>query len=265
VRAYEDEPGFLLNCVWGIGELLGRSRKIGSMLRKTVLAIIVIAVLVTSLLLIRRWLRDRSIPAPSLARSEPGSGETNERRHLPDGESSGRIGPQANRESGVICESQYLDSWTEPAFRSCKIEMRNGYPIPDLRCTPGGVNPSITVDVLRNRAFRTRTTRNCESSESMKHIAYGWYGIPKPRQNSGKNQVCELDHLVPLELGGSDGLGNIWPQCGPDSIALNERYFKIKDRVESYLADQVKSGRMSLPNAQRGIAQDWTQYIAQAN
>ncbi len=64
--------------------------------------------------------------------------------------------------------------------------------------------------------------------------------IRKSRQNSDQNQVCELDHLVPLELGGADGLGNIWPQCGPDSVALNERYFKIKDRVEVYLADEVK-------------------------
>jgi hypothetical protein len=30
-----------------------------------------------------------------------------------------------------------------------------------------------------------------------------------PHGNSGSNQVCELDHLVPLELGGADGLGNI--------------------------------------------------------
>ncbi len=60
----------------------------------------------------------------------------------------------------------------------------------------------------------------------MKHIAYAWYGVRKPRQNSYQNQVCELDRLVPLELGGADGLGNIWPQCGPDSVALNEHYFK---------------------------------------
>jgi len=98
----------------------------------------------------------------------------------------------------------------------------------------------------------------------MKHMAYAWYGIRKPRQNSDQNQVCELDHLVPLELGGADGLGNIWPQCGPDSVALNERYFKIKERVEDYLADEVKSGRITLENAQRGIASDWTQYIVQA-
>jgi hypothetical protein len=77
--------------------------------------------------------------------------------------------------------------------------------------------------------------------------------------------VCELDHLVPLELGGADGLGNIWPKCGPDGATLDERYFKAKDRVENYLAGEVKAGRMSLDDAQRGIAADWTQYLANAD
>jgi hypothetical protein len=35
--------------------------------------------------------------------------------------------------------------------------------------------------------------------------------------------------------------------------------------VENYLADEVKSGKMSLAVAQRGIASDWTQYLDAAN
>jgi hypothetical protein len=71
-----------------------------------------------------------------------------------------------------------------------------------------------------------------------------------------------LDHLISLELGGADTLGNIWPQCGPSGIVLAKRYFKIKDAVENYLAVQVRSGDMPLADAQHGIATDWTQYIA---
>ncbi|MBW4044581.1 MAG: hypothetical protein HIU87_06250 [Acidobacteria bacterium] len=87
----------------------------------------------------------------------------------------------------------------------------------------------------------------------------------KPRENSGESQVCELDHLVPLELGGADGLGNIWPECGPAGVSLDGRYFKLKDRVENYLADEVKAGRMPLAEAQQGIAADWTRYLPEAN
>ena len=181
-----------------------------------------------------------------------------ERRHGPER-------PASCETLGIICRSAYFASWQEPADGNCRTLMRNGYPMPDPRCTPGGVDPTVTGDVLRDPAWRTRCLRDCAESEAEKHAAYGWYEVEKPRRNSGENQVCELDHLVPLELGGADGMGNIWPECGPDGVALNERYFKIKDRVENYLADEVKTGRMPLSEAQKGIATDWTQYLDQAN
>jgi hypothetical protein len=165
----------------------------------------------------------------------------------------------------VGCASQYFASWHEPREGACTVRVRNGYPIPDPRCTPGGVNPTITDDVLHNPAWRTREVRNCAESEAQKHEAYRWYRIVKPRINSNENQFCELDHLVPLELGGADGMGNIWPQCGPDAVTLNQRYFKEKDHVENYLAYQVKAGQIPLPEAQRGIAHDWTQYLNDAD
>jgi hypothetical protein len=79
------------------------------------------------------------------------------------------------------------------------------------------------------------------------------------------NQTCELDHLVPLELGGADGLGNIWPECGAPNVDIRDRYFKIKDRVEYYLTAEVKAGKMPLAEAQRRIASDWTQFLAASN
>jgi hypothetical protein len=166
---------------------------------------------------------------------------------------------------GIECSSAYFEDWQEPANGSCNATIRNGYPVPDPRCTPGGVNPSVGAQVLQNPGWRTRCIRDCEESQAAKHAVYRWYQIPAPEHNSGANQVCELDHLVPLELGGADGLGNIWPECGPDGAALDDRYFKIKDRVENYLADEVKAGRIPLEEAQRGIASDWTQYLDRAN
>jgi hypothetical protein len=119
----------------------------------------------------------------------------------------------------------------------------------------------MTAETLRDPAWRTKCIRNCQSSEQQKHVAYEWYGVSRPADNQGANQVCELDHLVPLELGGADGLGNIWPECGPDSVTLRERYFKQKDVVENYLAAKVKKGEMPLGEAQKGIATDWVQYL----
>src|ERR1700722_12043429 len=101
---------------------------------------------------------------------------------------------------GVKCNSRYFGQWQAPGENACMTRIRNGFPVPDPRCTPGGVNASVTAEVLRDRAWRTGCIRNCQASEAEKHATYKWYGLQKPRSNSGESQVCELDHLVPLEL-----------------------------------------------------------------
>jgi hypothetical protein len=156
---------------------------------------------------------------------------------------------------------QPLHAVSLPPSNGCSVKMTNGYPIPDPSCTPGGVNPTVTVDVLRDPAYRTGCTRNSGTSSAQKAGTYGWYKIPHPSNNTGANQTCELDHLISLELGGADTLDNIWPQCGPSGVALAKRYFKQKDLVENYLAAQVKAGKIDLAEAQNGIAEDWTQYL----
>ncbi len=146
----------------------------------------------------------------------------------------------------------------------CKVKMSNEYPIPDPACTPGAVNPSLTLDVLRSPKFKTGCVRDKATSAQAKTATYDWYGISRPKNNHGKTQVCELDHLISLELGGADTLDNIWPQCGPSRTVLKNRYFKQKDMVENYLAAQVRAGAIPLTDAQKGIATDWTQYLGDA-
>lgn len=159
--------------------------------------------------------------------------------------------------------AQPLDAaWSPPSAGKCKPRMINGYLVPDATCTPGAINPTLTLAVLQNPKFRTGLcVRDNATSPAQKDKTYGWYGIPKPPHNTGQTQTCEKDHLISLELGGGDTLANIWPQCGPSHVALKQRYFKQKDLVENYLADQVKDGAIPLEDAQHGIASDWTQYI----
>jgi len=154
----------------------------------------------------------------------------------------------------------------QPASNSshCATQIKNGFPIPDPSCTPGAINPTLTVGVLRDPSFRTGCVRSHATTEQQKASTYGPYAIPHPSNNTGPNQTCELDHLISLELGGADTLDNIWPQCGPPGVSLDQRYFKEKDGVENYLAKMVKTGQMDLGAAQHGIATDWTQYLAAA-
>lgn len=139
---------------------------------------------------------------------------------------------------------------------ACNMQLRNGFPVPDPSCTPGAFNPTITLAVIDDPAFSTECIRDQATIPREKAITYSWYHLLRPVHNDGQDQICELDHLVPLELGGADTLDNIWPQCGPNAVGLRERYFKIKDTVENYLTAMVKAGKMGLDVARKGIAID---------
>ncbi|MGA8431923.1 MAG: hypothetical protein WB729_19015 [Candidatus Sulfotelmatobacter sp.] len=160
--------------------------------------------------------------------------------------------------------SQPLHAVTLPPLATCKTKSDSGKFVPDSNCTPGAINPTITESMLKNPAFRTGCIRNEATTEEQKTATYGWYKISHPASNTGDTQTCELDHLIPLYLGGADTLENIWPQCGPGGVALDDRYFKEKDKVEYYLGQQVREGNMALADAQHGIATNWTQYLSKS-
>ena len=162
-----------------------------------------------------------------------------------------------------------------PPAQRCQTSLKNGFPVPDPACTPGAINPTLTVDVLKNRDFKTGCVRDQATPEGRiikpnekpgpaKVDTYEWYDATKPDDNQGQNQTCELDHLISLEIGGADTLDNIWPQCGPSDAALSDRFFKEKDTVENYLAWMVRHDQMDLADAQKGISSDWTQFLDQA-
>jgi hypothetical protein len=72
-------------------------------------------------------------------------------------------------------------------------------------------------------------------------MAPGYYG-----------RALEIDHIVSLELGGSNAIANLFPEPGSGPANYHD-----KDRLENRLHDLVCSGAMSLRLAQRGIARDW--------
>lgn len=116
---------------------------------------------------------------------------------------------------------------------------------PDRACSPGAILPTVgTADICR-RGF-TRQIRNVSYEE--KGAIYAAYGIGH-RFNGSDGEV---DHIVPLELGGSNGEANLFPQSAAGALGAHE-----KDQLENRLNELVCRGRLQLRTAQEAIASDW--------
>ena len=115
--------------------------------------------------------------------------------------------------------------------------------LPDSACTPGAVL-NVTVSQICQSGYAT-SVRNVPTSE--KDQVYKEYGISHHATGD-----FEVDHLVSLELGGSNDIANLWPEA-----ALPKPGYHEKDKVENYLHDQVCRGAVSLPDAQHEIATNW--------
>jgi hypothetical protein len=114
----------------------------------------------------------------------------------------------------------------------------------DPACTPGAIFTAATKDQVCQAGY-ARSVRNVPTSE--KDQVYASYGIY--HHSTGQ---YEVDHLVSLELGGSNEIANLWPEAASPKPGFHE-----KDKVENYLHDQVCSGAMSLKQAQIEIATNW--------
>jgi hypothetical protein len=116
--------------------------------------------------------------------------------------------------------------------------------LPDRACTPGAVFRSVGKSqvCVPGHARRVRNV-----PQSLKNSIYGEYGI-----RSHSRGQFEVDHLVPLELGGSNAAKNLWPEAASPKPGFHE-----KDRLENALHERVCSGAMSLTRAQHLFERNW--------
>lgn len=117
--------------------------------------------------------------------------------------------------------------------------------LPDARCTPGARFSRVTRAEVCRRGYAGEV-RNVSSSA--KDSVYAEYGISRHFDGSDG----EVDHLISLELGGSNARANLFPEAADPRPGAHE-----KDRLENALHREVCSGAISLRHAQRLIAHDW--------
>lgn len=114
----------------------------------------------------------------------------------------------------------------------------------DAACTPGDILPDATKEMICVPGY-SKTVRNVPTS--VKDKVYAEYGV-----TSHVAGEYEVDHLVSLELGGSNDISNLWPEAAEPKPGFHE-----KDKVENWLHDQVCSGVIPLHDAQIEIATNW--------
>ena len=111
--------------------------------------------------------------------------------------------------------------------------------LPDHKLTPGAWGHDVSAicphvsRVLEDNRPSAAVKAEVYSEYHIRHHVYGEF---------------EIDHLVPLELDGSNARGNLWPEPG---------YPNSKDRLENKLHYLVCHGQLSFAAVQRAIVTDW--------
>lgn len=78
----------------------------------------------------------------------------------------------------------------------------------------------------------------------LRDLVYDRYALPR-----GSRRGYVIDHLIPLEIGGTNAIANLWPQ--PRAAAHR------KDRDEDRLHAEVCSGEIPLAAARAEILRLW--------
>jgi hypothetical protein len=161
-------------------------------------------------------------------------------------------GPASGPDSARAAHGHRLARIADEGVVTYSIQLRRchsraGGQLPDPRCTPGSVDPAVTQATIASTICRSGYTGKVRPPES--ETSHAKFDVAYPAYRIQDSAASELDHLISLELGGSNDITNLWPEVGTVP--------NPKDKVENALNRAVCDGRVSLAAAQRAIAADW--------
>lgn len=117
---------------------------------------------------------------------------------------------------------------------------------PDRECSPGAYYSALTKSRICAESFRTGPIRNVPAS--VKRAVKLEYGL----EPISFGDALEIDHIVSLQLGGSNDIANLFPEKADAHPG-----YHVKDKLENKLHDLVCNGKRQLRAVQRRIASDW--------
>jgi hypothetical protein len=109
----------------------------------------------------------------------------------------------------------------------------------------------ITLQMICTLGYTQCVRKVSPAIKNRVYLSYGLIGNHNGYCDS--RQGCEVDHLISLELGGSNDIKNLWPEPY-EGEQFNAH---VKDRLENFLHTEICAGRISLTKAQKEIATDW--------
>lgn len=130
------------------------------------------------------------------------------------------------------------------AKKASYLKTSEGIVLPDPSVTPGDVIAGVPLKTLCRVGY-TDTVRNVP--RAVAEQVYRTYGA-----RWAKGKCCEIDHFIPLGLGGSNDVRNLWAQPYVPTPGARQ-----KDVLELHLRREVCAGRMKLRDAQEAIRNDW--------
>jgi hypothetical protein len=88
-------------------------------------------------------------------------------------------------------------------------------------------------------------------STATKKLVYAEYSVSYPQPTG----AYEVDHFIPLEIGGSNDIKNLWLEPASPTPGFHQ-----KDQFENFEHDQVCKGKISAAEAQSRMVSDWYFY-----
>lgn len=158
----------------------------------------------------------------------------------------------------TVPQSWHVTGMPYPA--QCALGQANGHALPDRGCTPGSVDGEVLVPVLGTPGNVKGTICTPGWTNAARALPQELVPVLSAAEAAyGVRGQATLNWLVPLELGGSNDVSNLFPL----PVSPNDPVQLEKARVDDTLNRAVCAGTIGLAAAQQAEAMNWTTALQQ--